>query len=61
MRSEFNFRGGWELQNMLTLAKIITVAARARTESRGTHYRGDFPDVDDANWRRHLTWRREMG
>jgi len=59
MRTEFNFRGGWELQNMLTLAKITTVAARARTESRGVHYRGDYPQADDEHWLRHLTFRRE--
>ena len=44
---------------MLTLAKLITVAARRRTESRGTHYRGDCPEADDENWTRHITFRRE--
>jgi L-aspartate oxidase len=59
MRSEFNFRGGWELQNMLTVAKLVTHAARTRTESRGVHYRGDYPEADDEHWLRHITFRRE--
>jgi L-aspartate oxidase len=48
---------GWELQNMLTVCSLITAAALARTESRGAHYRLDFPDRDDAHWRLHLLWR----
>ena len=50
---------GWELQNMLTVCALITSAADARTESRGAHYRIDYPQRDDANWRVHLTWTRE--
>lgn len=51
---------GWELQNMLTACFLITAAAYTRTESRGAHYRLDFPDRDDAHWRLHLLWRRPM-
>jgi L-aspartate oxidase len=40
--------------NMLTAAKLIAAAALARTESRGGHYRSDFPDADPA-WR-HRTF-----
>jgi L-aspartate oxidase len=39
----FSSPAGWELQNMLTLAQIITKSALNRTESRGAHYRSDFP------------------
>jgi L-aspartate oxidase len=46
---------GWELQNMLTIASLMVDAALARQESRGVHLRTDFPDTDDANWRRHLS------
>jgi L-aspartate oxidase len=46
---------GWELQNMLTVASLMVESALARTESRGVHLRTDFPQADDANWRRHLT------
>jgi succinate dehydrogenase / fumarate reductase flavoprotein subunit len=39
-----------ELENMLILARVITLGALARNESRGAHHRPDFPDRDDANW-----------
>ncbi|HSU69235.1 MAG TPA: L-aspartate oxidase [Tepidisphaeraceae bacterium] len=51
---------GWELQNMLTVCTLITAAAYTRTESRGAHYRVDYPARDDAHWRLHLLWRRPM-
>jgi L-aspartate oxidase len=49
---------GWELQNMLGVCQLVTTAALARTESRGAHFRTDFPQRDDANWRVHLLWKR---
>jgi succinate dehydrogenase / fumarate reductase flavoprotein subunit len=39
-----------ELENMLILAQVITVSAFCRNESRGAHYKPEFPDRDDANW-----------
>jgi L-aspartate oxidase len=51
---------GWELQNMLTACFLITSAAYTRTESRGAHYRIDYPQRDDPHWRLHLLWRRPM-
>ncbi len=39
-----------ELENMLTLARVITLGALQRNESRGAHYKPDFPERDDANW-----------
>jgi succinate dehydrogenase / fumarate reductase, flavoprotein subunit len=39
-----------ELGNMLVLAKVITLGALARNETRGAHYKPEFPDRDDANW-----------
>ena len=51
---------GWELQNLLTVAFLVTTAAYSRTESRGAHYRLDYPARDDAHWRTHLLWRRPM-
>lgn len=50
----FSSPAGWELQNMLTLAQIITKSALNRTESRGAHYRSDFP-VADKSFTRHIT------
>jgi L-aspartate oxidase len=52
---QFNDPEGWELQNMLTVASLIVDAALAREESRGVHLRTDFPEPNDAHWRRHLT------
>ena len=39
-----------ELGAMLDCAEALLVGALAREESRGAHYRDDFPDRDDANW-----------
>jgi succinate dehydrogenase / fumarate reductase, flavoprotein subunit len=39
-----------ELENMLILARVITLGALQRNESRGAHYKPDFPNRDDANW-----------
>jgi succinate dehydrogenase / fumarate reductase flavoprotein subunit len=39
-----------ELGNMLVLAKVITMGALARNETRGAHYKPEFPNRDDANW-----------
>jgi succinate dehydrogenase / fumarate reductase flavoprotein subunit len=41
-----------ELYNMLILARVITLGALARNESRGAHYKPDFPERDDKNWLR---------
>jgi L-aspartate oxidase len=54
---QFNAPAGWELQNMLLVARLMVQAALAREESRGVHLRTDFPELDDAHWKRHLTWR----
>ena len=50
---------GWELQNMLCVARLMIEAAVARRESRGSHMRLDFPQTDDARWNRHISFRRE--
>jgi succinate dehydrogenase/fumarate reductase flavoprotein subunit len=39
-----------DVQNLLQVAEAVTRSALARTESRGAHYRGDFPSQDDAHW-----------
>ncbi len=39
-----------ELENMIVLARVITLGALARNESRGAHYKPDFPQRDDVNW-----------
>jgi L-aspartate oxidase len=49
---------GWELQNMLTVARIVIEAALVREETRGVHFRTDFPETDDAHWQRRIAFRR---
>jgi succinate dehydrogenase / fumarate reductase flavoprotein subunit len=39
-----------ELYGMLILARVITLGALARNESRGAHYKPDFPERNDAEW-----------
>jgi len=46
MNQELIYR--WELDNLLSVALVITTAALARKESRGAHYRDDFPERSDA-------------
>jgi len=58
MDKEFSDSGGWQLQNMLTTAKLMAGAALRRRETRGVHHRTDFPARDDVNWRRCITYRR---
>jgi L-aspartate oxidase len=41
------------MQNFLAVAQMITLAALFRTESRGSHYREDYPQREDENWRHH--------
>ncbi len=43
----------WETQNMLTVALLIATGAATRCESRGVHYRTDFPQRDP-QWRCHI-------
>ncbi len=51
---EFCEPAGFELQNMLTVAGLIVRGALERDESRGAHYREDFPARDDEHWKRHI-------
>lgn len=53
---EFAMTKGWELQNLLLVARLMIAAAIARTESRGTHARSDFPQTDPA-LARHIALR----
>src|SRR5439155_1449329 len=57
---EFESPQGWELQNLLTLARLMIWSALQRTESRGTHYRSDYPERNDAQWVRRVVCPSQM-
>jgi len=46
-------KAGWELTNLLTVASALVNAASIREETRGCHWREDFPHAEEA-WRGHL-------
>ena len=52
---------GYRIQKMLKLALAIAYGAHVRTESRGAHYREDYPRRNDAEWlkRTLATWKAE--
>lgn len=45
---------GWRAANLVTLARLIARAALRREESRGAHYRDDFPARDDIHWGKRI-------
>jgi len=47
-----------ELESLLDVAETIVASAIARKESRGAHYRSDYPVRDDQHWLRHSLIRR---
>jgi L-aspartate oxidase len=54
MDKVFDTAQGWECQNMLTVSLLMAEAAEKRRESRGVHFRSDFPDADDEHFRKHI-------
>ncbi|MCX8129685.1 MAG: L-aspartate oxidase [Clostridia bacterium] len=44
----------FELQNIVLLSRLVIDSALEREESRGAHYRSDFPNTDNANWKKHI-------
>ena len=46
----------WEVINLLTVAHIVIQAALWRRESRGAHYRSDYPQTEDLSWLRHTSF-----
>ncbi|MCL6520039.1 MAG: FAD-dependent oxidoreductase [Armatimonadetes bacterium] len=49
-----DMRRYFEMRNIIDVCHMIVTAARARTESRGTHYRADYPRRDDGNWLKQI-------
>ncbi|MFP3215806.1 MAG: succinate dehydrogenase/fumarate reductase flavoprotein subunit [Vulcanisaeta sp.] len=48
-----NLKDALEVDGMVELALVVGLGAYARTESRGAHYRLDYPKRDDVNWLKH--------
>jgi len=48
---------GWQLQNMLEVARLMIRGAIVRRETRGVHFRGDFPE-SRPEWLAHIAWQR---
>ncbi len=44
----------FELQNIVLLSGLVIESALKREESRGAHFRTDFGQTDDENWKRHI-------
>ncbi|MCK5473685.1 MAG: L-aspartate oxidase, partial [Planctomycetes bacterium] len=54
MDKVFDTPYGWECQNMLTVCLMMADSARRRCESRGVHFRSDFSEIDDTNFKNHI-------
>ncbi|SFF31885.1 L-aspartate oxidase [Paenibacillus catalpae] len=54
-------REEYEFANLLTCAILTTESALQREESRGGHFRDDFPEKNDAVWRKHTVLHRLQG
>ena len=50
-----------EMELMLQTAKCIATSALIRKESRGAHYREDFPATDYRNWTKHVLLQKKGG
>lgn len=50
-----------ETRNLIQVARMLGTAALMREESRGGHFRLDFPAMDDANFRRNIVVWNEQG
>jgi fumarate reductase (CoM/CoB) subunit A len=50
-----------EVESACFTASLIARAALLREESRGDHYRKDFPQRDDVNWLKHIVFQRSRG
>ena len=44
----------YEMQNIVLISKLVVESALMREESRGAHYRSDFENTDDKDWKKHI-------
>jgi len=48
-----------ELENMMLLSEMVCRTALLRAESRGAHYRRDYPEEDNDNWLKNILVRKQ--
>jgi L-aspartate oxidase len=54
-------QASWEATNLLTISSALADAALLREETRGSHWREDFPERDDDHWAGHFDVRMSDG
>ncbi len=57
---QFKSRPGWELQNMLTVGRLMIEAMLRRTESRGVHLRTDCPGKMESGGEKHVCFQKSL-
>ena len=57
--SNYSWQEALDLRNQLTVARAVLAAALAREESRGAHFRSDFPAADNERWLRYVVVERD--
>jgi succinate dehydrogenase/fumarate reductase flavoprotein subunit len=55
-----HLKGALETLNMIDVSEIVIRASLMRTESRGAHYREDYPKQDDENWLKNIIFCKEQ-
>lgn len=59
MSGALHTKEGYQVANLALVGRLVAQAALTRTESRGGHFRSDYPNRDDEGWRKHIVQRRE--
>ncbi len=50
-----------ETENLLTVARLMVKSAKMRKESRGSHCRLDYQNIDNKSWNKSIFWNLENG
>ncbi|RSK25735.1 L-aspartate oxidase [Bacillus sp. HMF5848] len=59
-KPEQHTKSEWQVINMITAGWLIATSALKRTESRGSHFREDYPKENNKAWRRHYIQRQRQ-